>query len=549
MVVDSGNGGELAVRTLTQLGMETLFTLPGSHIAPLLDAARRAGMPIVFTRHEESAVLMAEGWALATGRPGFAAVTAGPGLANALPGMAEANAAGAPVVIVAGRTAISKRGRGAVQDLEQLAVVERISKWSAECLEAQRIPEYLAEAVKQATWGSPGVAYLEIPEDVLFSAAEEGPAAGLPAISKSVPDGPGLATAIALLQEAERPLILAGSGAFFSGAAAPLLAFVERTGIPVTTTSAARGLLDDDHPLCLGTLVHGGAALVSADLALVLGSRFNANLMYGQPPLFGEDQVLIQVDISPERLGGQRSPTLGLVGDVGATLDALTSIWQGESTRWSGWLAQAQGAAQASHELWATEAEAETAALHAGWLAREAAQEFEERGGGTWISDGGDSVTWGIAFSKAHSPGSNMLIGSAMGTLGVGLPFAIGAGLARPDRPVCLFTGDGAFGFSLQELHTAARHGVGLVIVVVNNGVWRGPGTSPAQARGEFDYGLLATAVGGWGVRVTSQSEFGPALRRAFELATEGRVCLIDAQADPRVVSNLLRSLDELGLM
>lgn len=549
MAVDTGNGGELAVKTLAGLGMDTLFTLPGSHIASLLDAARGAGTRIVSVRHEENAVLMAEGWALATGRPGFVAVTAGPGLANALPGIAEANAAGAPLVVVAGRTAISKRERGAVQDLNQLAVVERISKWSAECLQPQRIPEYLVEAVKQATWGSPGVTYLEIPEDVLASAAEAGLTSALPAISKSVPDGRALATAIELLKGAERPLILAGSGAFFSGAAAQLLAFVQRTGIPVTTTSAARGLIDDDHPLCLGTLVHGGAALVSADLALVLGSRFNANLMYGQPPLFGEDQVLIQVDIAPEHLGGQRSPRLGLVGDVGATLDSLSALWQGEPTRWSGWVAEAQATAQASRELWASEAEAETVALHAGWLARQAAEEFEDLGGGTWISDGGDSVTWGIAFSKAHAPGSNMLIGSAMGTLGVGLPFAIGAGLARPERPVCLFTGDGAFGFSLQELHTAARNEVGMVIVVVNNGVWRGPGTSPSQVRGEFDYSLLATAVGGWGVRVTGQSEFRPALRHAFELAVQGKVCLVDAKADPRVVSNLLRSLDELGLM
>ncbi|MHB1854927.1 MAG: thiamine pyrophosphate-binding protein [Acidimicrobiales bacterium] len=549
MAVAGGNGGEQAVKTLAELGMDTLFSLPGSHIASLLDAARMAGIRVISVRHEENAVLMAEGWALATGRPGFVAVTAGPGLANAMGGLAEANAAGAPVVVVAGRTAISKRGRGAVQDLDQLAVVARVTKWSAECLEPQRIAEYLIEAVKQATWGSPGVAYLEIPEDVLASACEAGPAAGLPPVAKAVPDGAGLAAASQLLKAAQRPLILAGSGAFFSGAAAQLTAFIERTGIPVTTTSAARGLVDDDHRLCLGTLVHGGAALVSADLALVLGSRFNANLMYGQPPLFADDQVLIQADIAPEHLGGQRSPSLGLVGDVGATLGALTEMWDWAPDRWSGWVSDAHRAAAASQELWDGEAESATTALHAGWLARQAAQAFEELGGGTWISDGGDSVTWGIAFSKAHLPGSNMLIGSAMGTLGVGLPFAIGAGLAHPSRPVCLFTGDGAFGFSLQELHTAARNGVGMVVVVVNNGVWRGPGTSPAQAEGEFDYSLLAAAVGGWGVRVASQSEFQPALRQAFELARQGRVCLIDAKADPRVVSNLLRSLDELGLM
>ena len=549
VAADRCSGADLAVKTLVELGMETLFTLPGSHIASLLDAAREAGVRVISARHEENAVLMAEGWALATGRPGFVAVTAGPGLANALPGMAEANAAGAPVVVVAGRTAVSKRGRGAVQDLDQLAVVEPLSKWRAECLQPQRIPEYLVEAVKHASFGAPGVAYLEIAEDVLAGAAEPGPASALPSISRSVPDGPALAAAVELLQAAQRPIIVAGSGAFFSGAAEALVAFVERTGIPVTTTSAARGLVDDVHPLCLGTLVHGGIALVSADLALVLGSQFNANLMYGRPPLFGEGQVLIQVDIAAEHLGGQRSPSLGLVGDVGATLDSIASRWQGEPARWSGWVAEARIAAQASQDVWAGEAAAETSALHAGWLASEAAQEFEDQGGGTWISDGGDSVTWGIAFSKAHTPGSNMLIGSAMGTLGVGLPFAIGAGLARPERPVCLFTGDGAFGFSLQELHTAARNGVGMVIVVVNNGVWRGPGTSPSQAGGDFDYGILATAAGGWGVSVTTPSEFRPALRQAFALATEGKPCVVDAKADPSVVSNLLRSLDELGLM
>jgi acetolactate synthase-1/2/3 large subunit len=405
------------------------------------------------------------------------------------------------------------------------------------------------EAVKQASWGSPGVAYLEIPEDVFAAACEPGPVAALPRVSKPVPESLGLARAVELLRAAERHLILAGSGAFLAGSAPQLLAFIERTGIPVTTTSAARGLVDDDHPLCLGTLVHGGAALVSADLALVLGSRFNANLMYGQPPLFGDDQVLIQVDITPEHLGGQRSPSLGLVGDVAATLSALTQLWDGDPQRWSGWVADARGPAAASQELWDSEAQSATTALHAGWLARQAAQSFEELGGGTWVSDGGDSVTWGIAFSKAHAPGSNMLIGSAMGTLGVGLPFAIGAGLAHPDRPVFLFTGDGAFGFSLAELHTAASNRLGLVIVVVNNGVWRGPGTSPTQAKADFDYSLLATAVGGWGVRVSTQSAFRPALQRAFELAGQGKVCLIDAQADPRVVSNLLRSLDELGLM
>jgi acetolactate synthase-1/2/3 large subunit len=543
-------GAELMAEAIAHGGGDTLFALPGSHIAGALNACRRVGTKVVNVRHEENAVLMAEGWALATGRPGFAMVTAGPGLAAALAGMAEANAAGAPVVVLAGRTAVSKRGLGAVQDLDQLAVAAPLSKWSEECLEPGRIPEYVAEAVRQASWGNPGVAYLEVPEDILAQSAESEGGGWLPPAPRCVPPTADLEVLVRLLREAERPLVVAGSGAFFSGSGVALRRFLERTGIPLTTTSAARGLVDDDHPLCLGSLVHGGAALAWASLALVLGSRFNANLMYGRTPLFGEDQVVVQLDLRPEHLGGPRAPQLALAGDVAATLDMLTDSWTDPPERWSDWQAQAQSAAAASQELWASETEEPASPLHAGWLAKEAATIFEEQARpGLWVSDGGSSVTWGIAFSRAHAPGTNMLIGSALGTLGVGLPFAIGGGLAHPERAVLLFSGDGAFGFSAMEIQTAATQKVGLVAVVVNNGVWRGPGTSRDQVGREIDHAALATSLGGWGERASTQEEFSAALRRAFDVARNGVPCVIDARSDPKVVSNLLRGLDELGLM
>ena len=542
-------GAELAAEAIARVGGDTLFTLPGSHIARVLDHARHLGVRVVNVRHEENAVLMAEGLALASGRPGFAAVTAGPGLANAMAGIAEANLAGAPVVVLAGRTAVARRGIGAVQDLDQLAMVRPVTKWAAECLEPSRIPEYLGEAVRRASWGNPGVAYLEVPEDVLSQLGEGGPV-WLPEAPRSVPSPAEVERARRLLLESERPLVLAGSGAFFSGAGDSLRRFLERTGIPLTTTSAARGLVDDDHPLCLGSLVHGGAALAGASLALVLGSRFNANLMYGRAPLFAEDQAVIQLDLRPEHLGGSRSPQLGLSGDVAATLELLTEGWSAPADRWAGWVEQARSASRASWEMWAEEASAPAQPLHPGWLAREAAQLFDQLPEpGTWVSDGGDSVPWGICFSKAHFPGSNMLIGSALGTLGVGLPFAIGAGLARPRQPLLLFSGDGAFGFSAMELQTAANHGVGLVAVVVNNGVWRGPGTTPSQVGRDVDHAALARSLGGWGERAEDQESFRRALQRAFELARDGVPCVVGARADGKVVSNLLRSLDELGLM
>src|SRR5207245_5811626 len=160
------HGGILAARALAGAGVRTIFALPGGHILPLFEGARVEGLTLVDTRHEENALFMAEGWALATGEPAVAAVTAGPGLANAVPGMAEAQAAGVPVVVIAGRTSLAQRGQGAVQDLDQLGVTASITKWRGECLQTERIPEYVATAVHQARSGMPGVAYLEIPQDV-----------------------------------------------------------------------------------------------------------------------------------------------------------------------------------------------------------------------------------------------------------------------------------------------------------------------------------------------------------------------------------------------
>ena len=557
------HGGVLAARALVAAGVETLFALPGGHVLPLFEGARQCRLNLVTTRHEENAVFMAEGAALATGRVGAATVTAGPGFANALPGIAEANAAGVPLVVVSGRTALDHRGRGAVQDLDQLAAVAPITKWRAECVSTARIPEYVAEAVHQARAGAPGVAYLEIPQDVLARSEEPGAAAWPSghdaAPARSVPVGGDLDRAVTLLAAAERPVALAGSGAFFSGAGDSLRAFAERTGIPVTTTSAARGLLDDEHPHCLGSLVHGGIALASADVSLVLGSRFNANVVYGGLPLFAPDQKVIQGDVRPEHLGGLRRPEVSLAGDVAATLDALTDAWTGAPDAFDGWRQRAREAAAASRDSWERECDRPARGIHPGWLARETAALARQQEASTFVSDGGDSVVWGIAMSTARRPGSNLFIGSALGTLGIGLPFGIGVKSARPGDPVFVFTGDGAFGLSAIELDTAARHRAGLVVVVVNNGGWGDVRHEQRMSYGDegdhgaelssMRYDLLAEAAGGHGERVTEHAEVRPALERALKASEEGVPALVDAVTDPDVMSDLMRNLGGLGVM
>ena len=414
------HGGILAARALRAAGVDALFALPGGHILPLFEGARVEGLRLIDTRHEENAAFMAEGWALATGRVAVAAVTAGPGFANAFPGLAESNAAGVPLVVVAGRTGLNRRGQGAVQDLDQLGAAGPVTKWRDECLVTERIPASVAEAVHQARSGAPGVAYLEIPQDVFAASAPAAepsrPAGHDTEPARSVPVAGDLDRALDLLRASERPIVVAGSGAFFSDAGDALRGFAERTGIPVTTTSAARGLLDDDHPRCAGGLVHGGIALASADVAIVLGSRFNANLVYGGPPLFAPGQRVIQVDVRPEHLGGPRRPDVALCGDVRSTLEAMTAAWAGPEDAFGPWAEQAKRGAAVSEESWGAECERTATGIHPGWLARETARFAEEAGGGrcTFVSDGGDSVLWGIAMSKAHRPGTNLFIGSAM---------------------------------------------------------------------------------------------------------------------------------------
>jgi acetolactate synthase-1/2/3 large subunit len=553
----TADGGLLAARALLDAGIDTLFALPGHHIHALFEGAREVGLRLVVTRHEENAVLMAGGFALATGRPAAAAVTAGPGLTNALPGIAELQASGIPAVVIAGRTGIGLRNRGAVQDVDQMGVVAPVTTWRAECLETGRIPETIAGAVHHARSGSPGVAYLEIAEDVLSAEAATGDdeqPIGYAEPSRSQPADEHLAQAVALLAGARRPAVLAGSGAFFSGAAEALARFAERTGIPVITTSAARGLLPDHHPISTGSLVHGGVALASADVSLVLGSRFNANLVYGGLPLFSPEQQVIQVDVRPEHTGGTRRPALALTGDVAATLDALTAAWDAPATRFSEWLADARKAAAASLAGWREDGDAPASGINPGRLAREAADFADALGPHTFVGDGGDTVVWGLALSSAAGPGRVMTIGSAMGTLGVGLPFAVGAKVARPGEPVLLLTGDGAFGMSAMELDTAARQGLPVTVVVVNNGGWvedidPSADGDPDWVRSTMRYDLLGVAVGGIGERISRPEEIGPALERALAANREGRVAVIDAICDPRAQSAFMMNMKSLDLL
>ena len=554
------HGGVLAARALQDAGIDTIFALPGGHILPLFEGCRQLGIRIIDTRHEEGATMGALGWAAATGGVSVAAVTAGPGVANAFPGMAEAYGFGAPVVLIAGRTGLRQHNRGAVQDLDQVRIVRPVTTWAQTCYHTERIPAFVAEAIHRARAGAPGPTYLDVPQDVFMTQAEAPPQAaqqGFPAEPpRPAPRTDDLQRAVEMLAAAERPVILAGGGAFWSGAGEALTRFLERTGIPLTTTSTARGLVPDDHPNCLGSLIHGGIATASADVVLVLGSRFNANLSYGGHPLFQPHQTVIQVDLAPEWVGGNRRPDLAVAADVRTFLETAAEAWTGAGGR-AEWLARCREAAETSRGSWDAQTAHRSDRPNPGWAAREVATFGRSLGRHTIVCDGGDALVWGLAFAHASGPGRHLFTGTAVGTLGNGMPFGIAAAAARPDEPCLVYTGDGAFGLCAIEFETAVRHRLPVVVVVANNGGWGDVRHEQRAFYGEeadqgailssdVRYDKLAEALGGRGERVEKPEELAPALKRAIDA---GEPTIVDCLTDPDVESELIRGLGTLDVM
>jgi acetolactate synthase I/II/III large subunit len=557
-------GGRLLAEALRKGGVDTVFALAGGHVMKVLDACVPAGIRVVDTRHEGAAAFAAEGWALATGRPGFAIATAGPGFTNALSGLFDAGLWNVPMVLLGGRSGLRVAGQGAVADLDQRAIATPGVKWAATCYETARIPRYVAEALYRARAGRPGAVYLEVPQDALAAdvpppgAAHEGFPAEVPRATAPAAE---LDRARDLLRRAERPVIVAGGGAFWSGAGEAIARLSEAGGIPVTTTSSARGLVPDAHPWCLGSLVHGGIALIVADVVLVLGSAFNANLGYGRPPLFGAHQQVIQVDVTADGLGGNRRPDLALVGDAACVAADLAGGWAPDAAAARReWLAEARRLVATSRLGWDQQVDGyEGAMVHAGAAAREVARFAGEVAGGraTLVADGGDALAWALAYFPAEAPGRFLSTTTALGTLGVGLPFALAARAARPDEPVFLFAGDGAFGLSAMELDTAVRHDLPVVAVVSNNAGWGDvrhefegelgyEGPRVAAELGFTRYDRLAQAVGAHGEHVMRLDELRPALRRAYD---SGGPAVVNVETDPEVQCALLRIVAEMNLM
>ncbi|HSF06345.1 MAG TPA: thiamine pyrophosphate-binding protein [Methylomirabilota bacterium] len=532
-------GGELVARVLKQAGAGHVFTLCGGHVLPIYDGCLSEGIAVIDTRHEQAAAHAADAYARLTRNIGVAVVTAGPGVTDAVTGVANAQSARSPLLLIGGAAPLGLRGQGALQEMEQVALLRPVTKGAWSVAETRQIPEVLTTAIRTALTGRPGPVFVEIPVDMLMNRVDDR-LAPIPtgAVHRSpAPADPDAVVRLGhLLSRAERPVVIAGSGVWWDDAAKSLTAFAEAAGVPVFMNGAGRGCLASDHPRAFA---HArGWALAQADFVLVLGAPLDFRLGYGRPPTFADDARVAMIDCDPAELGRNRRLEIGLAAHIGRALEQLTDVLPPAlAGRWEEWRRRVTARERESRErLDAQCASAEVPMSHYRWAAEIARVVTPDT---IIVADGGDVVGCAAKIVTLARPGQ-WLDPGPFGCLGVGPPFAIAAKLLHPRQRVLLIAGDGAFGLNGMEMETAVRFGLPITCIVGNDGGWGqirnpqlsffGEARAVATSLPTTRYDLWVEALGGRGAFIREPREIGPALERALG---SNEVWCINVPLDP----------------
>ncbi|MEW5987473.1 MAG: thiamine pyrophosphate-binding protein [Chloroflexota bacterium] len=543
-------GGELLLKCLKEEGVEVMFGVLDGSFNTFLAKLADYGIRFVNTRHEAAAAHAAEAYARIRGEPAVVVSGIGPGAANMVSGIVTAYAEGSPVIALSGqrrRNIIYPDRGGSFQNVDLLGLYRPVTKWCAGVREWRRLPELLRQAYRAAMSGRPGPVYLEIPEDVLrgrgdldsvaiYSPAQYRPGrprAGDPAL---------VMQAAEWLARAERPFIHAGTGVSWSAAWDEVAALGDYLAAAMTTSLGARGVIPEDHPRYFHPLDRAGleAARSEADVVLVVGGRLGELDNWGRPPSWGlpSQQKVIQVDADPTAIGLNRPVDLGIVGDAKAVLSELLAAvarltdpkpehplfphYRHLSQTWQGQLADALQLGMGQ--------------INSGRMVQTVRDFFPPEA--IAVMDGGNTSLWAVSFNPILRPRS-YLYTAKFGHLGTGLPYAIGAKLAAPERPVYLISGDGALGFNIQELETAARYNLPITVIVACDRGWGMERSSQLFAQigamvetelsPEVRYDQVAQAFGCYGEKVEELAELRPALQRAV---ASGRPALLQVMVD-----------------
>jgi len=522
-------GADLLVNILREHGVTMVSTLCGNGLNPFFVACQRAGVRVYDTRNEQAAAYMADAYARLTGKLGVCVVSSGIAHVNALAGVTNAYYDGAPLLLISGESATPPAGRGKFQELDQPALAAPICKVSARVERPENLAFQLRQALAQAQAGRPGPVHLTVPSEVLQAEVSDTPLREsqplAPTRSPTAGDPHAVQEALAWIAGAGRPLLVVGTGAFYAQAGEALARFMALTDIPTVVPIWDRGVIARGTPQFLGVIgaASGGPRLLEdADLLIVVGARTDYRLGYAQPPALSPTARLIRVDVDAAELARGAQADLAILGDPASVLDAWADTWQ------------EQGAAP--HSTWLTAARARDRDFRARWQSLpetppvtghhvvEALRPFlrEET---ILLIDGGNIGQWAHMCLCDGYP-ENWLTCGASAVVGWGLPGAMGAKVAYPERPVILLSGDGAITFTIAEFECAARHGLPFVVLLADDQAWGivvsgqseryGSAGVLASRTGPIRYDLVAEGFGALGIRVEHPAEIGPAIARGL---------------------------------
>ncbi|PSG96114.1 acetolactate synthase [Thermoplasmatales archaeon SW_10_69_26] len=531
------DGGHLVAETLDRADAPGLFTLCGGHVMNIYDGCLDRDIPVIDVRHEQAAVMAADGVARLTGEPGVAVVTAGPGVTNAMTGFENAKRCDSPVITIGGQGPLEDIDRGSLQESDHLGFVDAATTWSRRIHDTQRLGEYVERAYRHATSLPMGPTFLEAPWDVLFGdTATEAPADVRTRPPRSLADPEAIREAVDVLEAANRPAIVASGGVRWGEGVREVRDLVELTGIPGFQNGLGRGTfgpdVDDAYHLTRGS------AFKRADAVLSLTMPWDFRTGFGDK--VADDATIIQAAQSGERAGENKACDLALVGHTGAICEQLLAEAKGRSwTRREDWHGTIQGKEAEKMES-VRDVPAAEAGVSAIDLVDHIAPYVEDDA--LFIGDGGNIVATAAKILRPTEP-EHWLDTGPFGCLGVGPPFAIAANVVFDDETPLVLEGDGSFGLNGMEIETLARHDMGAVFVLANDAAWNQIRVPQLQYYGEeravatdlasTRYDEVAEGMGAEGIHVREEPELPDALQEAWRIADDGVPVVVNVDVDP----------------
>ena len=541
------SGGHLVAKALKAEGVEVIFTLCGGHIIDIYDGCIDAGIKIVDVRHEQVAAHAADGYARVTGTPGCAVVTAGPGTTDAITGVANAFRAESPMLLIGGQGALSQHQMGSLQDLPHVDILKPITKFASSVPSTERVADMVSMAFRECFNGAPGPSFLEIPRDVLDAKVDEDrariPAPGRYRASIRRQADPADVEKLAeLLVNSEKPCVLLGTQTWTCRAADAARNFAESLNLPVFMNGAGRGTLPPDHAHAYQLARR--YAFNNADVIVIIGTPFDFRMGYGRR--LRAEATVVQIDLDYRTVGKNRDIDLGLVGDVGVIMAAVAqaaSAGKNGAGKRAGWLQELRAEEDRLYEERLPKIKSDAQPIHPLRLCYEINEFLTDDS--VYIGDGGDIVTFSGGVVKPHRPGHWMDPGP-LGTLGVGIPFAMASKLMQPEKEVVTLFGDGAFSLTGWDFDTMVRFNLPFVGVVGNNSAWNqirfGQIAKYGDNRGDvanvlsnIHFDRFAEMLGGYGEEVRDPAAIRPALERA---RASGKPSLINVWIDPDAYSS-----------